>query len=278
MPATIRNGSSGSDVRECQSLLTEAGYPTAVDGIFGSGTEAQVKKFQGANGLVADGIVGTATWGALGWESSDPRLELPIDFQRVADLFPQMLSQKYTLHDAQCPSNPPGVRLKNIGDERTNCVQFTAWLLAYAFDGVAFSGDQWSRWMVGGDLQGKPPTVPNWGPKVVLDWGCATTEPGKGAYLIQSFTFSGGHSYLVIDHDEETGKILTLEATSVSKLNGAGWAQIGNLRDVLNPGPNWKDKVTQTWEGRVQDPNVAVHRVRLAIDPESIQAWLAKGA
>ena len=41
----------------------------------------------------------------------------------------------------------------------------------------------------------------------------------------------------MIDHDEETGKILTLEATNVSKLNGAGWAQIGNLRDVLNPGP-----------------------------------------
>ena len=275
--STIRKGSQGSDVRDCQQLLTDSGYATSVDGIFGSGTEAQVKKFQSAAGLSADGIVGSHTWAALEEGSDAPSLDLPIKFSQVAALFPQMMPQKYTLHDAQCPSNPPGVSLRDIGDEWTNCVQFTSWLLALAFDGVSFSGSQWSRWMVGGDLQGKPPIVPNWGPKVVLDWGCGTTEPGKGAYLIQSFTSSGGHSYIVVDHDEETGKILTLEATNVSKLNGAGWAQIGNLRDVVNPGPNWKDKVTQTWEGRVQNPNVAVHRVRLAIDHQSIQDWLAEG-
>jgi len=270
---TISKGSTGDDVKECQELLTSAGYPTTADGIFGAGTEKTVKEFQQANGLTADGVVGAKTWDALD-AGGRPKLDLPIDFKQVAALFPEMLTQKYTLHDAQCPSNPPGMRLKNIGKERTNCVQFTSWLLSYSFAGVSFGGNQWSRWMVGGDLQGKPPIVPNWGPKVILEWGCGTTEPGKGAYLIQSFTSSGGHSYIVVDHDEETGKILTLEATNVSKLNGAGWAQIGNLRDCLNPGLDWKDKVTQTWESRVQNPNVAVHVVRLAIDPDSIQAWL----
>jgi hypothetical protein len=48
-----------------QSLLNELGYSLKPDGFFGQLTEAQVKKFQADNGLVADGIVGQATWNEL---------------------------------------------------------------------------------------------------------------------------------------------------------------------------------------------------------------------
>ena len=65
MPSTIRVGSRGSDVILCQDSLTKKGYPCDIDGIFGTGTETQVKRFQAANGLVADGIVGQATWSKL---------------------------------------------------------------------------------------------------------------------------------------------------------------------------------------------------------------------
>jgi peptidoglycan hydrolase-like protein with peptidoglycan-binding domain len=65
MPSTIRVGSRGPDVVLCQESLTSEGYPCTADGIFGKGTESQVKAFQKDHGLDADGIVGPATWTAL---------------------------------------------------------------------------------------------------------------------------------------------------------------------------------------------------------------------
>ena len=65
--ASYRRGSTGSTVSEIQTRLKNWGYYSGkVDGIFGSGTEAAVKKFQAKNGLTADGIVGPATLSALG--------------------------------------------------------------------------------------------------------------------------------------------------------------------------------------------------------------------
>ena len=55
----------GEDVEELQRLLTEQGFNATTDGIFGSGTEKAVKAFQEKHGLVADGVVGPATWSAL---------------------------------------------------------------------------------------------------------------------------------------------------------------------------------------------------------------------
>lgn len=48
-----------------QSLLHELGYDLKADGFFGQLTEKEVKKYQTDNGLVADGIVGSATWTKL---------------------------------------------------------------------------------------------------------------------------------------------------------------------------------------------------------------------
>jgi peptidoglycan hydrolase-like protein with peptidoglycan-binding domain len=64
---TLRLGSTGPDVRRLQQLLIANGFsPGAVDGIFGSKTQAAVMAFQKSKGLVVDGIVGVKTWTALG--------------------------------------------------------------------------------------------------------------------------------------------------------------------------------------------------------------------
>ncbi len=271
MPNTIRQGDTGSDVRECQALLCTHGFNTTVDGVFGAGTTAQVKAFQASEGLTADGIVGAKTWAAL----EAPPIETgPLDWKQVVELFPQMLPQTYLLSGAQCPSNPPGVSLKRIGTETTNCVLFTAWILSKAFPSVSFKGDQWSNWMVSYGCVDKD--VPGYGPKVMQEWGQGTTAPGEGPWLIQLFRSNGGgHSLIVVDHDRKTDKILTLEASST--INGAGWYEIGPLRDVINPGPNWTTKVQQTWASRFSGVQ-ALHVIRLNISKESIREWLQEGA
>ena len=62
----LHSGSTGGHVRAVQALLNGYGYNSgAVDGIFGGGTAAAVKRFQMASDLAADGIVGRDTWSRL---------------------------------------------------------------------------------------------------------------------------------------------------------------------------------------------------------------------
>ncbi|MBE5744942.1 MAG: spore cortex-lytic enzyme [Clostridiales bacterium] len=69
--AIVKQGSKGGEVREVQRRLKSWGYyKGSVDGVFGAGTKAAVIAFQKKNGLKADGIVGKATYKALGMTSS----------------------------------------------------------------------------------------------------------------------------------------------------------------------------------------------------------------
>lgn len=69
--AVLRQGSSGGEVKEVQRRLKNWGYYSgSVDGIFGAKTTEAVKYFQRKNGLTADGIVGKATYEALGMNAS----------------------------------------------------------------------------------------------------------------------------------------------------------------------------------------------------------------
>jgi peptidoglycan hydrolase-like protein with peptidoglycan-binding domain len=57
---TLRRGARGHDVRVLQSYLTQAGFATPVVGTFGPLTESNVRAFERAQGLRADGIVSRA--------------------------------------------------------------------------------------------------------------------------------------------------------------------------------------------------------------------------
>jgi hypothetical protein len=62
----LKKGSRGKEVKELQEFLG-----IKADGIFGRGTESAVKNWQSKNGLTVDGIVGPATWNAMGIATTD---------------------------------------------------------------------------------------------------------------------------------------------------------------------------------------------------------------
>lgn len=63
---TLREGSTGSQVKAAQYLLNNQGFDAGtVDGIFGSRTDSAVRAFQSDRRLTADGVVGRRTWTAL---------------------------------------------------------------------------------------------------------------------------------------------------------------------------------------------------------------------
>ena len=64
--ATLRWGSTGPEVERVQQLLQAAGlYDGQADGRYGALTYSAVLRFQAAQGLAADGVVGPATLAAL---------------------------------------------------------------------------------------------------------------------------------------------------------------------------------------------------------------------
>jgi N-acetyl-anhydromuramyl-L-alanine amidase AmpD len=65
VPPTLTEGATGPWVKQLQEDLVAHGYPLADDGTFGPATLAAVEKFQTAQGLKVDGIVGPVTWGRL---------------------------------------------------------------------------------------------------------------------------------------------------------------------------------------------------------------------
>ncbi len=65
--ATVSMALTANENKAVQQKLKELGYyKGSVDGVYGSGTRSAVIKFQKANGLTADGIVGAKTAKALG--------------------------------------------------------------------------------------------------------------------------------------------------------------------------------------------------------------------
>ncbi|MBL7847737.1 MAG: peptidoglycan-binding protein [Cyclobacteriaceae bacterium] len=75
VPSTLRRGDVGSEVTRIQKMLYDFGYDMVVDGDFGPGTEAAVKKFQGEHGLMVTGTVDVATEGAIESEKNKPKVK-----------------------------------------------------------------------------------------------------------------------------------------------------------------------------------------------------------
>jgi len=106
----IKYGSRGENVKDVQALLNDRGFgQVGVDGIFGSGTERSVKRFQKSKGLGVDGIVGPNTLSALKGSEPAKQPEVSDDPPDVIQVLKKKGYEVYT--DGQI--NTIGVRSKN---------------------------------------------------------------------------------------------------------------------------------------------------------------------
>ena len=84
---TYQRGSSGSTVKEIQTRLKNWGYYSGeLDGVYGSRTEAAVKRFQQKNGLTVDGKAGPQTLAAMGIRVTETAQSGQGDVQLLARL------------------------------------------------------------------------------------------------------------------------------------------------------------------------------------------------
>ncbi|SDY70392.1 N-acetylmuramoyl-L-alanine amidase [Proteiniborus ethanoligenes] len=85
---TLYWGSRGEDVRKVQSKLSQWGYYfDNVDGIYGPSTYRAVRRFQRANGLTEDGVVGPATAKAIGISLTTAEAPASTGLSREGDVY-----------------------------------------------------------------------------------------------------------------------------------------------------------------------------------------------
>ena len=102
---TLALGATGLDVRRLQRLFVEMKLLDfqGIDGAFGSTTDQVVRDFQDGEGLVVDGIVGPATWGALPEDPDTPLLANGSTGAPVA-----ALQEALTAYSNEDPATDPG--------------------------------------------------------------------------------------------------------------------------------------------------------------------------
>src|SRR5712691_11402898 len=99
--AVLREGSSGSEVAKLQAQLQDLRFnPGPIDGRFGPATEAAVLAFQKSAGLLADGIAGPRTQGALGLitDTSLPSVIPEVTVPIVCTMFPHTPVENIRTH------------------------------------------------------------------------------------------------------------------------------------------------------------------------------------
>ena len=112
--------------KKLQEMLNATGqYNLATDGIFGQQTEAAVRKYQTANGLDSDGIVGSKTWNALqgggssGGSSSAPSVDPMAGYKHTES---DTVTQAKALLE-QLKANKPGEFSSTWSDQLSGKIQ-----------------------------------------------------------------------------------------------------------------------------------------------------------
>jgi hypothetical protein len=161
----------------------------------------------------------------------------------------------YDLDDARYPYPLKGINVPQAPPSTNNCCTFVEALLVKAwadqFDEYQWDSSKHRQMMImSSDDFFSPVTA-----AVESGMAVAVLDPDAPPHpwtIIQGWRhqWRSGHTFVIVDHHDETDRILTLESNSGYKLNGVGFRAIGNLRDVGGAPPDqwWNDNSLWTWQ------------------------------
>jgi peptidoglycan hydrolase-like protein with peptidoglycan-binding domain len=124
-------GMSGHDVRVLQDFLTRAGFPTGIDGDFGSGTRQNVVAFQRSEQIQPNGVVSLAVAHAL-------RMAVAAQTRSTAASAPAGKAVLNSNGTATAPANAPAA-VKNV-IAAANRIAFTPYVFGGGHGSFSSSG------------------------------------------------------------------------------------------------------------------------------------------
>jgi peptidoglycan hydrolase-like protein with peptidoglycan-binding domain len=203
----VGQGSTGENVYSIQLMLQAHGYSLSIDGDFGPQTAADVKAFQSAHGLSADGIVGPQTWPVLIVETQSGSTGPAV----------KALQRQLNAHGASLTVD------SDFGPLTETAVKNYQSKHGLGVDGIA--GPQtWSS-LVGGGTSPTPtpvPPTPTPPPSGSTLWGVDTTAAITSTFLSDVKADYGTPDFVGRYLDQETGYTTGLTSSEVSYIHGQG--------------------------------------------------------
>lgn len=200
MNPTLKRGDIGAAVRQLQLLIARESLAVRLkpDGRFGPRTETEVQAFQRRRGLADDGVVGPATWRALGvrrpLRMTQGDQGQPRDWMAIAHA--ELLVEEYAgrRHNPRILEYHATTGAAPQTDEAAWCSSFVNWVMREA--GVRGTGSAAAR---------------SW-----IKWGTELREPRRGAVMItqrggadvENGSNSGYHVAFFLRGDTETFYVL----------------------------------------------------------------------
>ncbi len=177
-----------------------------------------------------------------------------ISEQLLIARLPAFRDFRYTKTGARYPYAIEGCNLPQAPPAKNNCCTFVEALVVRAWqdhdpDRFVWTSARHRQMMIIGDDLFSPVHC-------VVEAGMANTVADPNASpppwsVVQGWrTSGGGHTFLIVDHDPATDRVLTLESNRGFGLDGVGYRSLGNLRDHVANGPPpewWRNPTAPTW-------------------------------
>jgi len=183
---------------------------------------------------------------------------LAVPERALTDLLPRFHAFTYVSQGARYPHPLEGAPVPLAPPHHNNCCTFVEGLLVRAWQDIHGPTAPWSRYQHDqmmirtGDGDFFSPVT------AIVDagWGVrieAEDDPPHPWTVVQGWKerWRRGHTFIVVDYHEATGRVLVLESNGDFGVDGVGLRGVANLRDLPGGHPPerwWTDTGHWTWE------------------------------